>query len=397
MAKFPSGYQFPILDSSGAPTSTIVDVADMFARKELFLNSGLWAWGENTYGQLGLGNTTSYSSPVQVGSLTNWKQISMGYYSNLGIKTDGTLWSWGWNFQGELGLNDTSNRNSPVQVGSLTNWKQISNGSYSILAIKTDGTLWAWGLNDKGQLGLGNTTPYSSPVQVGSLTNWKTVSCGYTTAVAIKTDGTLWAWGQNAYGGLGLGNTTSYSSPIQVGSLTGWKSAISINNAFVAIKTDGTLWSCGYNASGQLGLGNTTPYSSPVQVGSLTNWKQISPSAGYSSRFYHAIKTDGTLWGWGYNASGQLGLGDLNSRSSPVQVGSLTNWKQISSSYAGNVAAVKTDGTLWAWGDNNSGENGQNDRGVIRSSPVQVGSLSNWKFVSSSSESCLAIQAPDLP
>lgn len=190
-------------------------------------------------------------------------------------------------------------------------------------------TLWAWGLNStEGPLGIG-LGGYSSnkvtPVQVGSLTDWAYVSGGDRSGYAIKTDGTLWAWGANYYGELGLGNTTHYSSPVQVGSDTDWAVVKGASYSAHAVKTDGTLWAWGYNNYGQLGLGNTTSYSSPVQVGSLTDWASIA-TKGSSSPATYAIKTDGTLWSWGRNIYGNLGLGDYTHRNSPNQIGSDTTW-----------------------------------------------------------------------
>ena len=138
----------------------------------------LWSWGYYPFGQLGLGNTNAYSSPKQVGALTNWSSVSCGSYFTVSIKTDGTLWSWGYSYTGQLGLNNTTYYSSPKQVGALTNWSSVSCGYVHTVSIKTDGTLWSWGQNAQGQLGLGNTTNYSSPKQVGALTNWSSVSCG---------------------------------------------------------------------------------------------------------------------------------------------------------------------------------------------------------------------------
>jgi alpha-tubulin suppressor-like RCC1 family protein len=159
-----------------------------------------------------------------------------------------------------------------------------------------------------------------------------------------------------------------------------------------AIKTDGTLWTWGTNPTGQLGTFNgSNPTSSPVQVGTLTNWKLVS---GQQNSFA-AIKTDGTLWTWGANTSGQLGLFDIIHRSSPVQVGTLTNWKLVTPAYD-NVASIKTDGTLWVWGSNSGGKFGLGDF-VNRSSPVQVGTLTNWKQVACGINQLFAISSPDLP
>ena len=335
----------------------------------------LFSWGQNSAGQLGLGNTTNYSSPKQVGSLTNWLSISAGYSATLAVKTNGTLWGWGNNAVGQSvpGTGGTY-YSSPKQVGALTTWASTAGGFYFSMALKTDGTLWSWGYNSTGQLGLGNTTSYSdSPHQVGNLTNWAQISCGSSSTGAIKTDNTLWMWGNGSYGALGFGNSTNYSSPKQVGSLTDWAFVAAGSGFTFAVKTNGTLWSIGgYNADGRLGQGNTTALSSPKQVGALTNWMQVT----LGNTFVIAIKTDGTLWSWGSNVYGQLGLGNTTNYSSPIQVGSLTNWSKISASdYASYI--INNSGNLYAWGRNNSGQLGLGNT-TNYSSPKQVGALSSW-------------------
>ena len=364
------------------------------------VNGGLWAWGRNTdattttNGVLGTNDAISKSSPVQVGALTTWTITGTpsGDKHAVEVKTDGTLWTWGSNVNGELGLGDQGvNRSSPVQVGALTNWSKAVAGVYITLAIKTDGTLWAWGNGANGSLGQNSTTSYSSPVQVGALTNWSNVDA-FGAAIAIKTDGTLWSWGSNGFGHLGQGDIVLRSSPVQVGTGTSWASATITWEAAAAVKTDGTLWTWGSNGYGQLGqntaggnaftaLGNR---SSPVQVGALTNWSQASVGHRGESPYGAsvAVKTDGTLWAWGGNYYGSCGLGDsyqTNSvrRSSPVQVGALTNWSFAQMGYYHTIG-TKTDGTLWSWGRNNFGQLGQGD-GVSRSSPVQIGALTTWK------------------
>ena len=356
---------------------------------------GLWSWGYNNFGGLGLGNTTARSSPNQVGTLATWSKISAAQSVSLAIKTDGTLWSWGRGIFGSLGLGNTTNYSSPKQVGALTTWSKINTNQFVTLAIKTDGTLWSWGQNNTGQLGLGNVTLYSSPKQIGALTTWATVSPGsFYSSFAIKTDGTLWAWGYNGLSGaLGL-NTSGYglqqSSPSQVGALTTWVTIAAGNKFSLAIKTDGTLWSWGLNSSGELGLGNTTNYSSPKQVGALTTWSKAVASSGFSG----AIKTDGTLWSWGTNASGQLGLGNITSYSSPKQVGALTTWATLSGSTGGaTMMATTTANALWAWGQNTNGGLGLGNT-TSYSSPKQVGALTKWTTVSAGQLFALAIQIP---
>lgn len=356
----------------------------------------LYTWGNNSVGALGLNDTTNRSSPVQVGTQIDWSTVACSTYDTFSIKTNGTLWAiGGGNYLGSLGLGDTTGRSSPVQVGALTTWSKISAGpSFFTLAIKDNGTLWSWGYGSNGQLGLNSTTNYSSPVQVGSLTNWLQVSAGNYTVGAVKTDGTIWVWGFNGFGNLGIGGTVTQSSPVQVGALTNWASISAGRYYYLATKTDGTLWAWGVGTDGALGTGSTTTQTSPVQIGSLTTWSKVDASPG-ETHFSFAIKTNNTMWVWGDNGFGQLGLNDLTNRSSPVQLGALTNWLQSSVSRGydpvGFGLAVKTDGTLWSWGSNGTGQLGQGNT-TNRSSPVQVGALTDWLQVSAGGYGSGAIQ-----
>jgi alpha-tubulin suppressor-like RCC1 family protein len=251
----------------------------------------LWSWGVNNQGQLGQNIATAIfrSSPVQVGALTDWAQVSAGSSLCAAIKTNGTLWSWGINESGGLGQNISYNinRSSPVQIGALTDWSQVSTGSYFCAAIKTNGTLWSWGRNNSGRLGINDVYNRSSPVQVGALTNWAQVSAGQNFCVAVKTNGTLWSWGSGANGQLGQNSLTDFLSPVQVGALTDWSQVSSGFQFCAAIKTTGSIWSWGRNYRGQ--LGQNTPYSvnvsSPVQIGSLSTWLRLSQG----SLTYHVL------------------------------------------------------------------------------------------------------------
>jgi hypothetical protein len=289
----------------------------------------LWAWGNNGSGRLGLGNTSNYSSPKQVGGLNGWLKVSAGYSFGMAIKANGTLWGWGANAYGQLGLGNTTNYSSPKQIGGLVDWLTIATGYSHCAAVKTDGTLWTWGRNQAGALGLNNTTSYSSPKQVGAGTGWLKVAAGGYTGytLALKTDGTLWSWGGNNYGQQGRGNTSASQSPAQVGASVDWSTIVSAvqGDFVVATKTDGTIWSWGRNQVGQLGVGNVTYYSSPKQIGALTTWLQAA--CGY--RHASAVKTDKTIWSWGRNNYGQLGLNNTTNYSSPKQIGALVTWTQV--------------------------------------------------------------------
>jgi alpha-tubulin suppressor-like RCC1 family protein len=340
----------------------------------------LYAWGLNGNGQVGDGTVINRSSPVQVGALTDWKQIS-SFTHTVSVKTDGTLWAWGYNTVGTVGDNTTVDKSSPVQVGSLTNWYQVSAGRSHSLAVKTDSTLWSWGDSNRGELGIGlSPARRSSPVQVGVLTNWNQISAGYEISASVKTDGTLWTWGYNDNGQLGDGTIIQRNSPVQIGSLNNWYQVAAGWQFMTAVKTDGTLWAWGRASVGRLGDNQTTANrSSPVQIGSLTNWAYVSNAGNIVNGNALAVKTDGTLWGWGYNGGGQLGDGTVVSRSSPVQIGALTNWLRASGG-VGSSVAIRTDGTLWTWGLASLGRLGDNTA-VNKSSPVQIGALTNWGSV----------------
>jgi alpha-tubulin suppressor-like RCC1 family protein len=339
----------------------------------------LYGTGQNRDGELGDGTTIDRSSPVQVGALINWSSVSTGGLAGAAVKSDGTMWAWGSNSYGDLGDGTAIFRSSPVQIGALTNWYQISarsgNGMH---AVKTDGTLWGWGDNRVGQVGDESIVDRSSPVQVGVLTNWSTVASGSSFCVAVKTDGTIWSWGTNANGKLGLSIAFGQqrSSPVQIGTLTNWHQVDVSSSHVTAVKADGTLWCWGDGGFGCLGTGNTTNRSSPVQVGALTNWAQATAGTGSQSG---AVKTDGTLWMWGSGGGGKLGDGTTNSRSSPVQIGALTDWSQISAG-AQHTVALTTGGEWYGWGDGRGGVFGETND--FRSSPVQVGALTDWLQVS---------------
>jgi alpha-tubulin suppressor-like RCC1 family protein len=359
----------------------------------------LWTWGFNSFGQLGDNTQSIRSTPVTTSAGgANWKQVACGYRHTAAIKTDGTLWTWGSGGFGQLGDNTTSQRNTPVTTfAGGTNWKQVSGGYRFTAAIKTDGTLWTWGDNGSGRLGDNTTTQRITPVTTFSGgTNWKQVSCGFNFTAAIKTDGTLWSWGVNSFGQLG-DNTSANNRNTPVTTFAGgtnWKQVACGVDHTAAIKTDGTLWTWGYGGNGGLGT-NTAPSQTITPVTTFaggTNWKQVAGGNSHTA----AIKTDGTLWTWGWNNSGQIGDNTLITRSTPVTtLAGGTNWKQVAGgSY--HTAAIKTDGTLWTWGSN--GTNGQlGDNTIInRSTPVTTfAGGTNWKQVAGGYRHTAAIKTSD--
>jgi alpha-tubulin suppressor-like RCC1 family protein len=401
-----------------------------------------WVWGLNSSGQLGDGTTTQRNSPVQFTALSNVLNIRPGGAFTLAVKTDGTLWSWGTNTPwGQLGINsaDASSHPNPVQVGTATNWQLLAPGNShsvatqsdgsvwswgnngngqlgyimhvplpvspglgsmlmagagpsNIVALRSDGTLWACGANGNGQLGTGSSDslPHPNAVQMGLGSTWQYMSAGANYVLAVRSDGTLWACGANGSSRLGDGTTTQRNSLVQIGTDNQWRMVSAGSNYSFGVKADGTLWAWGDNTFGQLGDGTTTPQTTPEQVGTGTNWKAAwASTAGNSSL---GIKTDSTIWTWGFNSNGQLGQGtaDTNLHSTPVQVGTST-WLTAAQGPR-YVLAIKSDGTLWAWGSNSAGVLGDGS-GQQQNSPVQVGSDNRWTSVSTGNGSSYATKS----
>ena len=331
--------------------------------------ANLWAWGRNSYGQIGDGNFDDYSLPVLISSTGDWESVGAGMMTSFAVKKDGTLWSWGSNVVGQTGQDSvTYSVSVPTQVGTDTNWSELGWCYDYATFIKADGTLWFWGNVVPGN----NTSGFaSSPTQVGTSSNWISVTgANVNTVHAVKSDGTLWAWGSNGYGLFGNG-TQSFaleltSSIIQIGNSTNWLNVGAGTLHVLAVKNDGTLWTWGNGLSGQLGNGLAVNQSSPVQVGTDTDW-----SHGVGGHVFSiAIKNNGTVWTWGGNYYGELAQNDQVERSSPVQLGTSSDYRVIAGS-AITAAVIKNDNTLWMWGLNSQGQAGVNYTTPI-SSPVQV-------------------------
>ena len=334
----------------------------------------LWTWGSNDQGQLGDGTNNGRNSPARVGSANNWTAAVSAFNHTLAVKSDGTLWAWGHNSNGQVGDGTVMNRNTPVQIGSTANWATVGSGYWHTIAVQTDGSLWTWGSNDSGRLGYVSSTLTPSPVSLGTASSTKASARGSTHAASVRSDGTLWAWGYNIYGQVGDGTTgTNRITPVQIGNAGNWDKVACGDSHTAALKSDGTLWAWGYNADGQLGDGTTTSRTTPVQIGTATNWAVVACGAAYTV----AVKNDGTLWAWGTNFYGQLGDGTVTSRTTPVQIGTATNWSAVVCG-ADHTVAVKNDGTLWAWGTNGHGQLGDGTTDQWRTFPVQIGTDANW-------------------
>ena len=360
--------------ATGAKAPVSLASGDVFRLAALKSDGTVWAWGDNHYGELGNGTTTNSTVPVQVSNLSGVTAVAAGNEFSLALKS-GTVWAWGQNNGGQLGNGTTSNyaTPAPVQVTGLSGATAVAAGNGHSLALKSDGTVWAWGSNAYGELGNGTTTNSSVPVEVVTgnkslpLSGIVAISAGSFTSYAVKSDGTVWAWGANANGALGNGSTaTDSTKAVQVKNLIGAITIAGGNDDAYVLKSDGTVWAWGFNEYGDLGNGTTTNSSVPVQVSSLTGVSAISNggSTGY------ALKSDGTIWAWGFNGNGELGNGTTTASSIPLKA-SISGVTLLG---VGGATVAKSDGTTWDWGDGFFGQLG-NGTTTGSSVPAQVSGL----------------------
>jgi alpha-tubulin suppressor-like RCC1 family protein len=365
----PSSTMTPTPSGTGPTVTPTITPSQTPLPTPVKLGANLWAWGRNSYGQLGNNDFVDYSLPVLISSSGDWESVGAAMMTSFAVKKDGTLWSWGSNTIGQAGQDSqTYSVSLPTQVGTNTNWSDLGWCYDYASFIKADGTLWFWGNVAPGN----NTSGFaSSPTQVGTSADWVSVTgANVNTVHAVKSDGTLWAWGSNGYGLFGNG-TSSFvleltSSPIQIGTSTNWLNIGAGTLHVLGVKKDGTLWTWGKGLSGQLGTGLAVNQSSPVQVGTGTDWSYAVGGHVFSM----AIKKDGTVWTWGGNYYGELAQNDQVERSSPVQLGTSSDYRVIAGSTI-TAAVIKNDNTLWMWGLNSQGQAGVNYTTPI-SSPVQV-------------------------
>ena len=332
-----------------------------------------------------VGGTIPIGSVTASAGFDTIPMVAAGTAFSLALKGNGTVWAWGSNYG-----------NTPTQVSGLSDIVSIAVGGNHFLALKNDGTVLAWGDNSDGQLGIGTNKQSNVPVQVSSLSDVIAIAAGYNHSLALKSNGTVWAWGDNNFCQLGDGTNTARWTPVQVLGLGGITTIVaggSYSYHSLALRSDGTVWAWGYNNNYQLGDGTNANRWMPVQVSALNGITAIAAGARHSL----ALK-NGTIWAWGNNTYGQVGNYEQNieNHSTPVQV-----WEDmvgvmsgVTSIAAGSYHsfAIKNDGTAWAWGNNSYKQLGDGSNYATKLAAYQVVGLTGIVAIAGGYRHSLALK-----
>ncbi|KQW44983.1 hypothetical protein ASC77_19535 [Nocardioides sp. Root1257] len=323
-------------------------------------NGTLWCWGSNAYGALGQG-TSSFDStltPVRVGATHTWSKVSQ----QCAITTVRTLWCWGENYNGQRGGRptigepiDSAGVTSPAQVGTDSNWAEVSSGGDHTCAIKADTSAWCWGRNDLGQLGNGTSGKWTNPTptKVRGNHQWLSVQTGIDYTCGLDLNRSLWCWGQDDGLWFKSGEEGKvFTAPVKMSTDTDWRSLSVDYTHSCATKTNGTLWCWGYSYAGELGmawdLDEGVDRSEPGRVDNGTNWATVS-AAGWLTC---ATKTDHTVWCLGQADAtdyrdGYYSIHDYGE--TPIRVGTAADYARVSASEAGGCAITTDATTVRCW------------------------------------------------
>ena len=430
------------LDEYRAHTDPLVsDAAPMLARLAsgdrhtlaIAADGSLFAWGNNGFGQVGVGNILHQFEPVPVGVGESWDRVAAGASFSMALTRDGRLFGWGRNSSSQLGDGTTTDLLIPKWIAPTRRWKQVACGVSHTLAIDIDGRLWGWGSNLSGELGDGTKTTRRVPVPLAMDRKWTWVTAGRSPfgtgssySFAIDEQGQLWGTGKSSGGELGPVQGTELQVWKQAVGPQTWAKAFCKGSRVIALDRNGGAWCWGsaapldlviaagnpgantpiqvlpdrrirWAALGQVhatvltedgalftwgsgdyevhGIGSATPLRSPVQVPSSSPWTEVCAGGLHMV----GVRKDGTLWSWGYNVTGELGQGNQSIRLSPGQVGQEDQWAEV---VAGSqyILARKEDGTVWGAGNNVLGQLGDGEVSD-RSTLTKVGGDRRWKKI----------------
>jgi alpha-tubulin suppressor-like RCC1 family protein len=360
---------------------------------------GLLGWGENSFGQLGLGNTltpTLIRTPIGL----DYTKVAAGRYHVIAIK-GGELFAWGRNLSGVLGQGSTDPTfiSTPTQIGTASDWINVWSSGNTCIAQKSNGTIWGWGANNEGQVGIGTysgtipdavTTPILNPTQISFDTNWQDIFMAANHVIGIKSNGEAYVWGSNSVGQLGLGQMRNdaldsirfrETRPTRFGTLTNWVGGGTTSGGSFLINSSGEMFAFGGNSRGHLGLGYTsTSEFLPIQV-SGTGWQKVT--GAFSNSLQSIVRShtiairNGELYAVGDNNLGQLGTGNTTDATSFIRIGSFSDWSDISVSIAASASFAIRNGSLYSWGSGGSGVLG-NESTTSRNVPTIIDTLPLW-------------------
>ena len=323
----------------------------------------LWCWGANADGQLGLGDEQDRQAPTLVDDSATWLQVAAGRSHTCALDGGHIVWCWGANVDGQLGPlgPDQGLQLRPVNVPLPGEAMFIAVGWAGSCAILEDRSLWCWGSNAEGQLARGFAVERSAqptPIEAGA-TGWVAVELGEAHTCGVRADGTLWCWGRNERGELGQGSNLPQQirEPTRVGRERDWSRIAAGRNHTCGVRADGTLWCWGANFAGQLG----------VQAGDVFSPRQVAPAQRFEQLAMHtfstcALSVSGQLWCWGRNVEGQLGLGDNQNRSAPTRLEAPGGAKASCVRAGRSFVCACADGGVWCAGANDGGQLGLGDR-----------------------------------
>lgn len=350
-------------------------------------DGSLWAWGDNGCGQLGDGTVTNCPVPTRINNKYRFVKVETGEGYMFALADTGSLWVSG-NIFNKAPTKGNYQKARLRQIGSTGDWADVSASTSHVLALKKDGSIWSGGANGNGQLGNGvKGNSLQTLVQTGTGTDWIKISAGEAYSLAQKKDGSLWRWGLDHSG-------TSITFPKQVGTATDWM-GFSAYNCTVAVKTDGTLWTWGKELGDLIYDSANMTDTEPDRVGEDNDWCNVQTGFSYCV----ALKKDGTLYSWGYSSKGQIGNGTIINMDNPVPVDGATDWAQVSAGEF-HTLAVKADGSLWAWGNNCTGACGISpyllnadgtDNWDIKT-PLRVGTGNYWRKAISATAASYALK-----
>jgi alpha-tubulin suppressor-like RCC1 family protein len=323
------------------------------------LHGVLYCWGDNARGQLGLGDTTQRNSPARVGALGDWSQVAAGATHSCALRSDGAVYCFGGNDYGQLGQKTSEPTLAPMQLPLPSAAASIASEVNDVCIVGVDGALLCWGDNAEGQIGQDDPPPFSTPLpptEVGTDRDWALADTGQGHTCGLRGPGDLYCWGRDTVSQLGLGDGSPEQTrtPTRVGTQTYVRIHAGQDHT-CGIGTDGALYCWGLNMSGNLGTGDRIAHSTPTPIGPKVDWQQVSLYTFHSC----AIDSAQHLFCWGRNVEGQLGVGDTDDRLSPTQVDG-EGFTQVAVGLF-HTCALKTDDTVWCTGIDDAGELGLGD------------------------------------